>query len=517
MVILIQDDETRTMSTSDIHPSATTTHSTMQLYDYVIIGAGPTGLACAWLLTKKGYKCIIVEKANTIGGCHRAMRVHTQQRKSASDGTNTRKCMSGYYAIHGPRVYCNTYVHMNRFHSELNMYLYERDLDTTFPLAFHNLFTQMHLDIRELILGARTFSMRELVLLSHLMFHGSVIGMDPLNRRQPAERSADQISMEEWMRYHQFSDLAKQYIDRLCRSADGTASDRTPMSKFASIPSKGNVYQLKRATDVGMFSHYHSAFKSAGIPIITNVNAGIRIHSRDSRDLIFSVFDRNRDSHSSYSLDVSDDHRSNQYLCKRVICAVPPAALQSVLPVHIPERWIAEHSYISYFSFMFHWNYVIEGLGDGVGITPTDYDLMYIIQSHYIKDESPTMLCVLISNAHNRSSYNNKTALECSADELVSETFRQLQIILPTLPRYDVAIYANGPSDFPAYVDSSRDQQHCGPTLKVPIHMDDPTGHSHDVSKLIFTVGTHNGTSTYRFTSMESAIESAYHFVDKYC
>lgn len=40
----------------------------MKQYDYIIVGAGFYGAICAYELTKKGYKCLIVEKRNHIGG-----------------------------------------------------------------------------------------------------------------------------------------------------------------------------------------------------------------------------------------------------------------------------------------------------------------------------------------------------------------------------------------------------------------------------------------------------------------
>ena len=41
------------------------------MYDYLIVGAGIFGATCADLLSKKGYKCLVVDKEEHIGGhCH---------------------------------------------------------------------------------------------------------------------------------------------------------------------------------------------------------------------------------------------------------------------------------------------------------------------------------------------------------------------------------------------------------------------------------------------------------------
>ena len=41
------------------------------MYDYVIVGSGFFGSICARELTDKGYKCLVIENRNHIGGnCH---------------------------------------------------------------------------------------------------------------------------------------------------------------------------------------------------------------------------------------------------------------------------------------------------------------------------------------------------------------------------------------------------------------------------------------------------------------
>jgi len=45
-------------------------------YDYIIVGAGPTGLTLAYLLSKYRKTVAIIEKDNIIGGCHSVKRVN---------------------------------------------------------------------------------------------------------------------------------------------------------------------------------------------------------------------------------------------------------------------------------------------------------------------------------------------------------------------------------------------------------------------------------------------------------
>ena len=38
------------------------------MYDYLIVGSGLFGSVCAYELNKRGYKCLVLEKRNHIGG-----------------------------------------------------------------------------------------------------------------------------------------------------------------------------------------------------------------------------------------------------------------------------------------------------------------------------------------------------------------------------------------------------------------------------------------------------------------
>src|ERR1044071_7302045 len=60
-------------------------------YDYVIVGAGPSGLTLAWYLANYGKKILLIEREKEIGGCHRVQRVN------------------GLFTEHGPRIIVSNY------------------------------------------------------------------------------------------------------------------------------------------------------------------------------------------------------------------------------------------------------------------------------------------------------------------------------------------------------------------------------------------------------------------------
>ena len=78
------------------------------MYDYIIVGAGPTGLTLALYLAKLNKKIIVIEKENTIGGIHRVKREN------------------GLFTEHGPRIYLNNLEHLSNNYLQniiINYYL----------------------------------------------------------------------------------------------------------------------------------------------------------------------------------------------------------------------------------------------------------------------------------------------------------------------------------------------------------------------------------------------------------
>ena len=54
-------------------------------YDFVIIGSGLGGLACAYILTSEGYSVVVLEKNNQIGG---SMQVFSRNKSVFETGVH---------------------------------------------------------------------------------------------------------------------------------------------------------------------------------------------------------------------------------------------------------------------------------------------------------------------------------------------------------------------------------------------------------------------------------------------
>ena len=67
------------------------------MYDYTIIGGGPSGIFCADKLSELGYKVCLIESLETLGGCHRVRYVKDNKGNKM-------------HTEHGPRVYLGSYL-----------------------------------------------------------------------------------------------------------------------------------------------------------------------------------------------------------------------------------------------------------------------------------------------------------------------------------------------------------------------------------------------------------------------
>ena len=81
------------------------------MYDYLIVGSGLFGSTCAYELNKKGYKCLVIEKRNHIGG-----NIYTENQ----DGINIHKY--GAHIFHTDDEYVWNYVNkFARFNNFINI------------------------------------------------------------------------------------------------------------------------------------------------------------------------------------------------------------------------------------------------------------------------------------------------------------------------------------------------------------------------------------------------------------
>ncbi len=183
-------------------------------YDYIIIGAGPTGLTLATYLPGS---ILVIDKFAEIGGCHRVIRI------------------GGRLTEHGPRVYSGAY---RNFMSVLS----------TIGTTFEEEFVKYDFSVSNIAGKGLPFTIREWVILaSHFLLpgHGSIGGITS-----------------------SFSEGSKDYINRLCLLTDGAGSDRYPTHKFMNLLNQQlfyDLYQPKMATDRSLFKKWKTFLDKRGV------------------------------------------------------------------------------------------------------------------------------------------------------------------------------------------------------------------------------------------------------------
>lgn len=432
------------------------------IYDHVIIGAGPCGLTLAYYLGKLKKRCIIIDSNESIGGCHRVMR------------------KNNLFIEHGPRVYSTTFVNTMKMLKDMGS-------------DFYDIFTKYNFKISEI--GGKSlenFTTRELYCFTKefikLIFNKDI---------------GKTTSMDVFMKNNNFSDNASDYVDRLCRLTDGAGSDRYSLNEFLQLVNQQSMYRLyqpKKPNDIGLFKIIEQAIlDTQNVQILLNTEA-IVLNKKDG--IVISV-------------------KTNNGIIrgKNFILAIPPKPLYKLLKESsVPMfkdfyGWTTRNSYIDDIPVIFHWDKHIK-LPKVWGFPKLDknWKIVFIVLSDYMsftESESKIVISTCITDTNAVSSFNNKTANMCTKEELIKEVFRQLKESFPDLPEPTISIM--NPS---VYFDKENNRWTDTDTAYVQTSYNENIESTTNIINL-YNVGTHNGNNNYKFTSFESAVENALHLFNK--
>jgi len=432
-------------------------------YENVVIGGGPTGLTISLYLSDLGEQVCLIDKNSSLGGCHRVTRV------------------DNYFTEHGPRVYSSAY---------RNVTTVLEKIGTTFEDVFTPYFFNIT-SIQNQTLGV--FTLREKLLIGKELLKFTL----GINKEYLKYTSVSQFSKK-----HEFSFEAQDYMDRLCRLTDGAESERYTMLEFIQLINQNffySLYQPNTPNDRGLFSKWEEVLVENKVNIMKNTN----IKSYEYDDGIYTVI-------------LSDDSKID---CKNLFLCIPPTHFTKIAPEYILysysnennidiREWSEFNKYINDIPVSFHWDRKLE-LPKVWGFPKTEWGIAFIVLSDYmdadnnnIDKERNTVITTCITIQDKKSSVTGKTMNESNEGELIAEVFRQLRISFPDLPIYNKAIihptvqYKNNKwiEDDQAYVETYKSQ--FLPAIS-------------SVYENHYFVGTHNGRSYYRFTSMESAVTNA--------
>ena len=450
-----------------------------QDFDYAIIGAGPTGLTIAYYLNKYGKKCVLIDKNNDIGGCHRVNRI------------------DNLFVEHGPRVYSDAYVNFRQLLKEWNYNFYDLFIKYDFQISNIGGKSIQRLNFREIILFILQFI--------KLIFENY---------------NSKYISVKEFLDNNNFSDNAKDYLDRVCRLTDGAGSDRTSLFQFLQLINQNffyNLYQPSKPNDKLLFKIWKE--KLNDVPIYLNTLVS-KINISNSL-----LTETEQSSIKIDSITIKTNNESFDLKAKNYIFCIPPKSyyelVSPLLNISNIEKlklkeFVDNNSYINDIPIIFHWNKKID-LNKIWGLSETDWAIAFIVLSNYMNfedDRSQTVISTCITRIDSISKYTNKTANQTDDKrELINEVFRQLKLSYPDLPTPTYSILNPGVYRFnnqwietdTAFV-STKYQQYID-------NNNNPFIFLKNINNLNY-VGTHNGNSNYYFTTLESAVQNALYFLN---
>lgn len=418
-------------------------------YDYAIIGGGPAGLTLALYLSKINKKCILLDKNNSLGGCHRVSRVE-----------------ENYFTEHGPRVYSSTYLNFNDILKEIGTSWNETFVPYNFNL------TQIEGET------LKNFNFSEKKILAYY-FLLQIFGI-----------KQTKMSVLDMCRKHHFSEKATDYLDRICRLTDGAGSNRYTVFQLLQMINQNtlyNLYQPKYPNDQHLFFLWEKYLQNNKVNILKNTKV-LQIQDH-------TVFTDN-----------------GNFVADKIIFCIPPNAFShlcknsfiqntSLFDMYQNQKnlnldyWSQINSYIIDIPISFHWKNKTD-LPKLWGFPRDEWGIAFIILTDYMKPEKESKLVIstCITKINEISSFTKKSALQSTEQELIDETFRQLKLSFPNLPIYDEAF---------VHKKTLSEEDSAFVFTKNATFLD------MHIKNHFYTVGTQNGKSFYSFTSMESAVTNA--------
>lgn len=395
------------------------------IYDYLIVGSGPSGLTCASEIINNGMSCAIVDQYAESGGCHKVFRP------------------GGRFAEHGPRIYSSAY---RNFHSLLKRH----GVKTKFKKYKYSIAPGPSGKKSAIGQAFSILSFREIIII---IFHYILSSIYP-----PYYKKMSCLDL-----FGNFSEESQDYIDRICRLTDGAGMDRYTAYQFLQLVNQNALYNIQEpalTNDEGWVKELISDLKKKGTVFIVDQAKGYEY--KDENIILLTT--------------------KGKYECRNLILAIPPK----------------ESRYETYIPITLHWDSKID-LEDvwGQGVGPLN--IAWIVMTDYFENEDGTIISCCISRVD--------SIHELDEEELKRKVFLQMKPFLGDVPDPDAIILS------PDVIYKDGKWQNTDTAF---MQTKDSPRFSYEIGRNVFSVGTHNGNSTYSFTTAESAVQNALSWSNKY-
>jgi hypothetical protein len=232
-------------------------------------------------------------------------------------------------------------------------------------------------------------------------------------------------------------------------------------------------------------------------------------------------FTQNQENNKIVSCDIVNKYDQNKtkvnVIGDQFVVALPPKLITNIIKTTSVrdafgnykdfDKWAIETNYIPYVSVAFHWDTKLN-LAKKYGFPKSDWGVSSIILSDYMtfgERSSKTVISTAVTIIDKKSRYCCKAANDCpNKTEFIEEVFRQLKETYPELSSPTVAIMT--PNN---YYDNKNKRWESVDTAYLSAHQTGYIPYKSEKYDNLYNVGTHNGNSVYKFTSMESAISNS--------
>lgn len=430
------------------------------MYDIVIVGAGPAGLALAHCVSHLNKRILIIEKEDVIGGCHAVRRVN------------------GLFTEHGPRVYSKTYSVFRDLLKEMNV-------------DFEDLFTPYNFSVSEI--GGET-------IFSTLSFNELfLLGVEFIKLLLNENHGINTI-LQNFLYSNSFKEDSYEIIDRVCKLTDGGGADKYTLNQFLQLLNQQffyKLYQPKLPNDKGLFKIWREFLESRGVEFYLETE----------------IKDISTNENQITSLSISRNKKLQTISSDKYIFAIPPKNLVELIDTfNIKHNWGDIHSfaketaYIDYISVSFHWNTRLN-LKKVYGFPKSAWGIAFVVLNDYMKFEekdSQTVISTAITIKNRKSPNNNKIADDCSSEEIIKEIYLQLKEAFGDIPFPTKTLISPG-VDY----DSKINQWVSEDTAFIMTSNKGYLPFKNNKITNMYNLGTHNGKSLYKFTSLEAAVSNS--------
>lgn len=436
------------------------------IYDLVIVGSGPSSLALAQCCCKLNLKILIIDREASIGGCHKVRKVFVPELNES------------LFCEHGPRIYGEAYVVFKKLLKEMGV-------------DFYDLFKKYNFGITQI--GGETIfstlSTYELSIITKAFFYLII-----------NENYGNDIVLYDYI--INFKPESKEIIDRICKLTDGGGSDKFTLNKFLQLFNQQffyDLYQPKKPNDISLLKIWKEYLEKQGVNFMLNAD----IKHIGIRDNKIDYFDVN----------------NNRIYSKKFVLAVPPENLVDIMnKFEIPnslgnlEKFAKDTKYIDYISISFHWNKKIN-LKKVYGFPKSEWGIAFIVLSDYMdfgNVNSKVVISTAITLSDRISSNNGKTANQCNKQELFNEVLHQLKLSFGDIENHTSVLMSPGVS----YSENEKKWVSIDTAFISSATWIDSLPFECGIISNLYNLGTHNGKSLYKFTSLESAVSNGVYLSD---